>query len=75
VRGPLSLQGELFHSIVDSKREGTFNFGGAYVYGSWFVTGESRPYDRTTGVFTRLHPRRELSLRGGGLGALELGVR
>lgn len=75
VRGPFSLQGELFHSIVDSKRDGTLNFGGGYVQGSWFLTGESRPYDRAAGVFTRVQPRRDLSLRGGGLGALELGVR
>jgi phosphate-selective porin OprO/OprP len=75
VRGPFSLQGEAFRSIVDSTREGTLEFGGVYVYGSWFLTGESRPYDRAAGVFTRVQPRRELSLRGGGLGALELGVR
>lgn len=75
VRGPFSLQGEFFHSIVDSKREGTLNLGGVYVQGSWFLTGESRPYDRAAGVFTRVRPRRDLSLRGGGLGALELGVR
>ncbi len=75
VRGPFSVQAEAFRSIVDSKRDGTLGFGGVYVYGSWFLTGESRPYDRTAGVFTRLQPRRDLSLRGGGLGALELGVR
>jgi phosphate-selective porin OprO/OprP len=75
VRGPLSLQGELFHSAVDDKRGGMLNFGGLYVYGSWLLTGESRPYDRAAGVFARLQPRRDLSLRGGGLGAVELGVR
>jgi phosphate-selective porin OprO/OprP len=75
VRGPFSLQTEFFRSVVEEKGGGTLAFGGAYVYGSWFVTGESRPYDRTTGVFTRVRPRRDLSLRGGGLGALELALR
>lgn len=75
VRGPFSLQSELFQSIVDSKRDRTLNFGGGYIQGSWFLTGESRAYDRAAGVFTRVQPRRDLSLRGGGLGALELGVR
>jgi phosphate-selective porin OprO/OprP len=45
------------------------------VYGSSFATVESRPYDRTTGVFTRVRPRRDLSFSSGGLGALELGLR
>jgi phosphate-selective porin OprO/OprP len=75
VRGPFSLQGEFFHSTVNPRRGGMLNFGGVYVYGSWFLTGESRPYDRQAGVFARLQPRRDLSFRGAGLGALELGVR
>ena len=75
VRGPFSLQTEFFSSFEEEKGGGTLAFNGVYVYGSWFVTGESRPYDRTTGVFTRVRPRRDLSLSGGGLGALELGLR
>jgi phosphate-selective porin OprO/OprP len=62
-------------TIVSEKGGGTLSFGGFYVYGSWFVTGESRPYDRTAGVFSRVRPRRDFSFRGGGLGAVELGVR
>jgi phosphate-selective porin OprO/OprP len=75
VHGSLSLQTEFFRSTVQDKHDGSLAFNGVYVYGSWFVTGESRPYDRATGVFTRVRPRRDLSFRGGGFGALELGVR
>jgi phosphate-selective porin OprO/OprP len=75
VHGPLALQTEFFRSTVEDKLDGSLAFNGVYVYGSWFVTGESRPYDRATGVFTRVRPRRDLSLRGGGFGALELAVR
>jgi phosphate-selective porin OprO and OprP len=75
VHGPFSLQGEFFRSVVDEKRGGTLAFDGVYVYGSWLITGESRPYDRATGVFTRLRPNREFSFSGGGLGAVEVGAR
>ncbi len=75
VRGPFSLQTEFFRSIVDQKHGSTLGFSGVYVYGSWFVTGESRPYDRAKAVFTRVRPRRDLTFRGGGLKAVELGLR
>lgn len=75
VRGPFSLQSEVFRSSVQAKDGRALNFGGVYLYGSWFATGESRPYDRTAGVFGRVVPHRDLSWRGRGLGALELGVR
>ena len=75
VRGPFSLQAEFFRAIVDSQRDGTLNFGGAYVSGSWFLTGETRPYDRAAGAFGRVRPDRDLSLASGGFGAVEVGLR
>jgi phosphate-selective porin OprO/OprP len=75
VHGALSLQSEFFHSSVQAKDGRSLNFGGTYVSGSWFVTGESRPYDRTAGLFGRVVPRRDFSFTGGGLGAVELGAR
>jgi phosphate-selective porin OprO/OprP len=75
VRGPFSLQSEFFHSSVQAKDGRNLNFGGVYLTGSWFVTGESRPYDRPAGLFGRVVPRRDFSFTGRGLGAVELGAR
>jgi phosphate-selective porin OprO/OprP len=52
VRGRFSVQGEYLHSWVNEKdREGP-HFDGVYASASWFLTGESRPYDLNNG---RLH--------------------
>jgi phosphate-selective porin OprO/OprP len=75
VVGPLSLQGEMYHSFVDARTGGTPHFAGGYLYGSYVLTGESRPYDTATGVFARLRPRRDLSFRTGGFGAFEVALR
>jgi phosphate-selective porin OprO/OprP len=61
VRGPLSIQGEFFYSHLDDARTalvggvplGSVDFHGYYVFVSYFLTGEHRPYDRRFGVFTR----------------------
>jgi phosphate-selective porin OprO/OprP len=50
-------------------------FWGFYLAGSWFLTGESRPYDRRTGVFSALVPRAPFSIRKGSPGAWEWKVR
>jgi len=42
---------------VDTANLGTRNMHGFYVIGSWVLTGESRPYDRTNGVVTRIVPK------------------
>ena len=58
VNGPFSLQGEYLHSWVHEDNSQTPNFDGLYASASWFLTGESRPYDPATGSFNRLIPRR-----------------
>jgi phosphate-selective porin OprO/OprP len=75
VKGSFSLQGEYLHAFVHEDGGNFFGFGGFYLYGSWFLTGESRPYDKFTGTFTRLKPRKNASLKTGGPGAWEWGVR
>jgi phosphate-selective porin OprO/OprP len=75
IYGAYSLQAEYLHSRVDDHSGNRLNFGGFYVYGSWVITGESRPYDRATGTLGRIHPKKDFSLKKGTWGAWEVGVR
>lgn len=74
VRGPFSVQGEYGHLSVD--RFGTartVNFDGFYVFGSWFLTGESRTFKG--GVVDRLKPFNDFNPSEGHWGAVELLAR
>lgn len=75
VYGPLSLQAEYIRADVSRDIGRDLAFDGYYVYGSWFLTGESRNYKADKGVFDILYPEKPFRLRGGGLGAWELGLR
>ncbi|MBL7217436.1 MAG: hypothetical protein ISS62_07075 [Desulfobacteraceae bacterium] len=75
VAGPFSLQGEYFHLFADSNESGDPKFWGFYLYGSYFITGEHRNYDRSTGVFSAIEPNREFDFFEGGWGALEFVLR
>jgi phosphate-selective porin OprO/OprP len=57
VYGPLSIQSELVYTDVDGIN-GTpdVDLYGAYVYASYFLTGENRVYSRTSGAFKRVKP-------------------
>jgi phosphate-selective porin OprO/OprP len=46
VWGPFSVQSELFLSSVDLDTGDNATLYGGYVYGSWFLTGENRIYER-----------------------------
>ncbi|MHC1764496.1 MAG: OprO/OprP family phosphate-selective porin [Verrucomicrobiia bacterium] len=75
VDGPFSVQGEFLHSWVrktDGQVPGLFGF---YASAGWFLTGESRPYDVTEGVFGRVIPRHNFNWGHGGWGAWELAGR
>jgi phosphate-selective porin len=74
VDGPLAVQGEFIHATVQGTN--TLNFWGFYAQASWFLTGESRPYNPASGAFSRLVPLRNFNLgRGGAWGAVELAAR
>ncbi len=76
VYGPFSLQGEYVQAMVDSVNRGDCCFQGFYIYGSYFLTGEHRPYNRKTGVFGRVKPIHNYSNKpGGGKGAWEIAAR
>lgn len=72
VAGSFSAQAEWKAAPVRSDEAGDPTFSGWYAFGSYFLTGESRPYDES--LFERLRPRRNF-LEDGGLGAVELAVR
>jgi phosphate-selective porin OprO and OprP len=75
VQGPLSLQGEYLHSFVRETARETVNFGGFYVSACYFLTGESRPYDRRTGAWGRVIPKHNFVWGHGGWGAWEVAAR
>jgi phosphate-selective porin OprO/OprP len=78
VWGPFSLQAEYMAVQVDDDAFGTRNFHGAYLYGSWFLTGESRAYKRGSAAFGRVKPYTNFWIvRGAGIGtgAVELAAR
>jgi phosphate-selective porin OprO/OprP len=72
--GPWSAQAEVMGLQV--QRSGDLpdvRFSGAYVFGSWFLTGESRNYRDGSGVYGPITPNAPLG--GGGKGAFELAAR
>ena len=75
VLGPFSLQGEYFHTFTDADGKDDPEFWGFYVYGSYFLTGEHRNYNASSGVFSRVRPKHNFRPLKGGWGAWELGLR
>lgn len=75
VEGPLCVQAEYVRVWVRGAGGPDRDFGGFYVAANWFLTGESRPYDRQQGVFTRVIPKRSFDPRHGGWGAWEVAAR
>ncbi len=72
----LSFQGEYMYAMVDSRAAGDPDFSGYYLQGSWFLTGEHRPYKRSAGVFSRVKPRRNFTGDfSEGPGAWEIALR
>ncbi len=74
VRGPLSLQGEYGRVAINrADTAGTATFDGFYVFGSWFLTGESRSFKG--GAVDRIKPLIDFDPTKGQWGALELLLR
>ena len=75
VFGPLSIQGETSIAHVNKDTGGNALFWGSYVFASYFLTGESRNYDTSKGVFSQLKPNRNFHFTEEGWGAWELALR
>jgi phosphate-selective porin OprO/OprP len=56
VYGPFSAQTEYSSAFVDRPTGPQVDFHGVYVYVSYFLTGENRAYQRSTGTFVRMKP-------------------
>ncbi len=75
VDGPFSLQGEFAYTTVEWPEISNPHFHAFYIFGSYFFTGETRPYKAPGGSFGRVHPKREFRDGAGGLGAFEIAFR
>jgi phosphate-selective porin OprO/OprP len=79
VLGPVSLQAEAALADVDRVGAPGLHFPSAYAFVSWFVTGESRRYNRQLGAFDQVRPHRPFNGFGPGWtehgGAVELTAR
>jgi phosphate-selective porin OprO/OprP len=73
VNGPFSVQAELMSVSVGREGFEDVRFWGAYVYVSWFLTGETRNYDQAKGRFRQVNPT--FPLGSGGKGSFELTAR
>jgi phosphate-selective porin OprO and OprP len=75
IRGPFSAQAEYLSAFLVGDAVDRPIFGGVYVLGSWILTGETRPYDRTAGAFTGLRPAHPFAPCEHTWGAWELAAR
>jgi phosphate-selective porin OprO/OprP len=78
VYGPFSAQSEYILALPQNVRTDEPDlddptFWAWYIFASYFLTGEHRPYEE--GVFGRVKPKRNLNLKTGGFGALEVAAR
>lgn len=65
-QGPFSLQGEFLTIDASRRTARDYTAEGSYLYASWIVTGETRPYK--SGAFANVKPKNDY-------GAVELGLR
>ena len=78
VHGPFSIQSESTLAAVNQMLGPQLHYWGAYSQASYFITGESRPYDKKTGALDRLVPLRPFIHEHGclqGPGAWDLAAR
>ena len=72
VGGAFSAMAELINARLNRLDNPDFIYTAFYVMGSYFLTGESKPY-KTKGSFGRIKPKKNFG--NGGPGAWEIGLR
>ena len=75
VKGSTSFQGESFFATAEDDSGNSHSFWGAYLLGSVLLTGEKRPYSKTSGTFGGIVTDQNFSFKNRHLGALELTAR
>ncbi len=76
VCGPFSLQAEYIQSRADGGGGAPdVDLDGYYLYASYFLTGEHRPYKTSAGSFSRVKPKSNFKPGEGGWGAWEVAAR
>jgi phosphate-selective porin OprO/OprP len=77
VRGPLTMSAEYAQASVDAPSGATAEptFSGYYAMAGWFLTGESRPYNKSGGFFGAIKPRENAFGKEHGWGAWEVLAR
>ncbi len=73
VWGPFSLQSEYLYAKASALEGEDPSFQGFYVFASYFLTGEHRPYKTSAAAFDRVKPKKNFG--AGGAGAWELAAR
>jgi phosphate-selective porin OprO/OprP len=54
--GPFQVCGEYMHMLMQREAAGELNFGGGYVYVSYFLTGEHMTWERSSNTLGRVKP-------------------
>jgi len=75
LKGRFSLQSEFMQTYLDRSSESSLQFYGLYVYGSCFLTRDTRTYNKAKSAFSRVRPRAPFSLEKRQYGAVEMAIR
>jgi phosphate-selective porin OprO/OprP len=75
VAGPFSVQAEWKNGWIDNREGENWEANSAYVEASYFLTGESRTYKTSSGVFGRVSPTRPFDPANGEWGAWQIAAR
>jgi len=75
ISGPFSVQGEYLMADVTNRGGQNPTFDGGHAQIAYTLTGESRPYKKSSGAFGGIKPRNPLDPSNGHWGAFELAAR